>query len=298
MSAVRLGATFPQMESTGDADAIDEFLAGVSDAGYDHLIAYDHVVGADPAGHPGWSGAYDVDDPFHEPLMLFAYAAAKTTLELMTAVIVLPQRQTVLFAKQAAELDLLSRGRLRLGVGIGWNKVEYEALGKDFSTRGRRFEEQIGLLRRLWTEKSVDFRGEFEVVSSAGLLPTPVQKPIPLWFALGSSRVALARAGRLADGVMPISPGPQLADAMEHLRSAAANAGRDPGEVGLQGRIPVGGCDARTIRERAAEWLGFGVTHLAIDTMDAGLRFPDGHLQAARIAADALRDFGLATTSS
>jgi probable F420-dependent oxidoreductase len=291
MSLVRLGVTFPQIETTGDADAVDEFLAGVSEAGFDHLVAYDHVIGADPAGHDEWSGAYDVDDPFHEPLTLFSYAAAKTSLELMTAVIVLPQRQTVLLARQAAELDLLSRGRLRLGVGIGWNKVEYEALGQNFASRGRRFEEQVGLLRRLWTERSVDFRGEFDVVSSAGLLPLPIQKPIPLWFAVGSSHVALERAARLADGIMPRwLPGPEMAAAMDHLRSSIRAAGRDPGEVGVQGRIPVGGCDRSTIRERAAEWSGYGLTHLAVDTMGAGLRFPDEHVAAARAAAEALRD--------
>src|ERR1700737_4545762 len=156
------GVVFPQTELGGDVGAVRAYAQTVDELGYSHLLAYDHVVGADPAVHQGWAGPYDVHTTFHEPFVLFGYIAAITDLELMTGVIILPQRQTVLVAKQAAEVDLLTGGRFRLGIGLGWNAVEYEALGEDFSSRGRRVEEQVVLLRRLWTEQSVTFDGDYE----------------------------------------------------------------------------------------------------------------------------------------
>ena len=169
---MRVGVVFPQTELGGDVGAVRAYGQGVEALGYDHLLAYDHVVGADPAVHVGWDGYYDVDTTFHEPLVMFGYlAAATTTLEFVTGVLILPQRQTVLVAKQAAEVDLLSQGRFRLGVGIGWNAVEYDALGEDFGVRGARSEEQIELMRRLWTERSVTFEGRFDTVTGAGLAP-------------------------------------------------------------------------------------------------------------------------------
>ena len=166
---MRIGVVFPQTELGGDASAVRAYGQRVEELGFTHLLAYDHVVGADPAVHAGWSGPYDVHTTFHEPLVMFGYlAAVTTTLELVTGVIILPQRQTVLVAKQAAEVDLLSEGRLRLGVGLGWNAVEYEALGENFTNRGKRLGEQVELMRRLWTEQSVTFDGKHHRVTGAG----------------------------------------------------------------------------------------------------------------------------------
>src|ERR1700676_367217 len=159
---MRIGVVFPQTEIGADGGAVRAYAETVEDLGFTHVLAYDHVLGADPAVHPGWAGPYDLKSTFHEPFVLFGYLAGFTSLELATGVIILPQRQTALVAKQAAEVDLLSGGRLRLGVGLGWNQVEYEALGKDFSNRGQRMAEQVELLRRLWSEPSVTFEGKYE----------------------------------------------------------------------------------------------------------------------------------------
>src|SRR6187401_3228635 len=152
---MRIGVVFPQTEISGDVGAVRAYAQRVEELGFAHVLAYDHVLGADPAVHTGWAGPYDVDTTFHEPFVLFGYLAAITSIELVTGIIILPQRQTALVAKQAAEVDLLTQGRFRLGVGLGWNAVEYEALGQRFDQRGRRMSEQIGLLRRLWTERAV-----------------------------------------------------------------------------------------------------------------------------------------------
>src|SRR5581483_3441922 len=179
---MKVGVVFPQSELGGDAGAVRTYALRVEELGFDHVLVYDHVVGADPTVHKGWDGPYDVHTTFHEPFVLFGYLAALTSLELVTGIIILPQRQTALVAKQATEVDLLTGGKFRLGVGIGWNAVEYEALGKDFTNRGRRLEEQVQLLRRLWTEPTVTHDGEYEKVTGAGLAPMPVQRPIPIWF--------------------------------------------------------------------------------------------------------------------
>src|SRR3954464_10619586 len=168
---MQLGVVFPQTEIGADPVVIRAYAAAVEELGYQHILSYDHVVGADPAGHPGWSGPYDVTTTFHEPFVLYGYLAAITSVELVTGIVILPQRQTALVAKQAAEVDLLTEGRFRLGVGIGWNRVEYEALGKEFHDRGRRMGEQVDLLRRLWTERSVTYDGTYENVTAAGLAP-------------------------------------------------------------------------------------------------------------------------------
>jgi alkanesulfonate monooxygenase SsuD/methylene tetrahydromethanopterin reductase-like flavin-dependent oxidoreductase (luciferase family) len=159
---MRIGVVFPQTELGGDVAAVRAYAQRAEELGFTHVLAYDHVAGADPAVHTGWDGPYDVRTTFHEPMVLYGYLAAVSSMELVTGIIILPQRQTVLAAKQAAEVDLLTGGRFRLGVGIGWNRVEYEALGQDFSTRGQRLEEQITLLRRLWTEQTVTFSGTFD----------------------------------------------------------------------------------------------------------------------------------------
>jgi probable F420-dependent oxidoreductase len=271
-----------------DPGAVRTYATGVEALGYHHILAYDHVLGADPEVHRGWKGPYDLSTTFHEPFVLFGYLAAVTPLELVTGIIILPQRQTALVAKQAAEVDLLTDGRLRLGVGIGWNAVEYEALGKAFSDRGRRVEEQVDLLRRLWSEPSITFDGRFETVTGAGLAPLPVQRPIPVWFG-GSSPRAYERMGRLADGWFPqVVPGPQLREALDTIAEGAAAAGRDPDAIGMEGRVSWGAGGLDQVLDHVARWREAGATHLTINTMNAGLGAVDGHLEALAAVAEAL----------
>src|SRR3954453_11001141 len=165
---MRIGVVFPQTELGGDVGAVRAYAAGADELGFAHLLVYDHVLGADPEVHKPWRGPYNIDTTFHEPFVLFGFLAAITSMELVTGIIILPQRQTALVAKQAAEVDLLTDGRFRLGVGLGWNAVEYEALGKDFSDRGKRMSEQVELMRRLWTERTVTHEGRYEHVTAAG----------------------------------------------------------------------------------------------------------------------------------
>jgi probable F420-dependent oxidoreductase len=285
---VRIGVVFPQTEIGADVGAVRAYVQRVEELGYRHVLAYDHVLGADTAVHRNWQGPYDLETTFHEPFVLFGYVAGITALELVTGIIILPQRQTALVAKQAAEVDLLSRGRFRLGIGLGWNAVEYEALGQDFSTRGQRVEEQVDLLRRLWTERSVTFHGRFDQVTGAGLAPLPVQRPIPVWFGAQSER-AYRRVGRLADGWFPqVPPGPKLDQARGVVERAAAEAGRDPASLGMEGRASWRD-DPGKLAERAATWREAGATHLSVNTMGAGLRTVDDHLRVLEIAAGILK---------
>jgi probable F420-dependent oxidoreductase len=286
--SVRIGVVFPQTEIGADVGAVRAYAEGVQELGFSHVLAYDHVLGADPAVHEGWSGPYDVRTTFHEPFVLFGYLAAVTSLELVTGIIILPQRQTALVAKQAAEVDLLSQGRLRVGVGLGWNAVEYEALGKSFADRGSRLAEQVALLRRLWTEPSVTFAGQYEQVTGAGLAPLPVQRPIPLWFG-AQSRRAYIRAGQLADGWFPqVPPGPRLDEARAIIEQAAREAGRDPAELGMEGRVSWGEGGAGQLTDQVGRWRDAGATHVSVNTMSAGLATPDDHLAALSAAAAAL----------
>jgi probable F420-dependent oxidoreductase len=281
----RIGVVFPQTEIGGDRGAVREYVAAVTELGYAHIAVYDHVLGADPSVHRDWNGPYDVDSTFLEPFVLFGYLAALTPLELVTSIIILPQRQTVLVAKQAATLDLLCEGRLRLGVGLGWNAVEYEALRADFSNRGERVGEQVELLRRLWTQRSVTFDGTYETVTGAGIAPLPIQRPIPVWFG-GSQTQALRRAGRLADGWFPMmEPGPQLTDAIATIHEAAVEAGRDPSAIGIEGRTSVGRASQDVIAENVAAWRAAGATHVSLNTMRANLTSVDQHIAALSAAA-------------
>jgi probable F420-dependent oxidoreductase len=284
---MQIGVVFPQTEIGPDAGAVRAYAERAEQLGYRHLLAYDHVLGADPDAHPGWSGPYDVFTTFHEPMVLFGYLAAVTRLELVTGIIILPQRQTALVAKQAAEVDLLTGGRFRLGIGLGWNRVEYEALGKDFTNRGRRAEEQVELLRRLWTEQSVTFRGTDEQVTGAGIAPPPVQRPIPVWFG-ARSPAAYRRAGRLGDGWFPqVPPGPQLDAARAIVEQAAVAAGRDPAAIGMEGRVSWDG-DPAQLADQAGRWDHADASHLSVNTMGAGLATVDAHLTALEQAAAAL----------
>ena len=285
---MQIGVVFPQTEIGADRGAVRAYAERVEELGFRHVLAYDHVVGADPAVHQGWSGPYNVATTFHEPFVLFGYLAAATSLELVTGIIILPQRQTALVAKQAAEVDLLTGGHFRLGVGLGWNAVEYEALGEDFSRRGARMTEQVGLLRRLWTERSVTFAGEFDTVTAAGLAPLPVQRPIPVWFG-GQSQRAYVRIGRLADGWFPqVPPDERLEEARSIVAEAAAEVGRDPAQIGMEGRISWTAAGEGKLADHADRWRAAGASHLSVNTMGAGLGSVDGHLDALARAAQAL----------
>ncbi|HEV2360742.1 MAG TPA: LLM class F420-dependent oxidoreductase [Acidimicrobiales bacterium] len=287
---MRVGVVFPQTEIGTDRGAIRAYADGVQELGYQHILAYDHVLGADTTVHTGWQGPYDLETTFHEPMVLFGYLAAFTIVELVTGIIILPQRQTALVAKQAAEVDLLSGGRLRLGVAIGWNHVEYASLGEDFSTRGARLEEQVSLLRRLWTEESVTFEGRFDRIEGAGICPLPLQRPIPLWFG-ASSPQALRRAGRLSDGFFPqVPPGERLDEALAHVAEGARDAGRDPSEIGMEGRMGVGHRDVAKIERHLTGWREAGASHVSFNTMGFGLHGVDGHLAALAAAADVALD--------
>jgi probable F420-dependent oxidoreductase len=286
---MRIGVVFPQTEIGPDVGAVRAYGETVAGLGFGHILAYDHVVGADPAVHRGWSGAYDVTSTFHEPFVLFGYLAAVVPIELVTGIIILPQRQTVLVAKQAAEVDLLTQGRFRLGVGLGWNRVEYEALGKSFGDRGRRMDEQVPLLRRLWTETSLTSTlpsasaagaEGVERVVGAGLAPLPVQRPIPVWMG-AASEPAFRRIGRLADGWFPqLRPGDDLDRAREVIAGSARGAGRDPAEIGMEGRVTWDPGDPERFGRQVERWVAAGASHLGVNTMGLGLASVDDHLAA------------------
>jgi probable F420-dependent oxidoreductase len=289
---MQTGVIYPQTELPTDPGTVREYVRQVEAFGYRHVEIYDHVLGADPAVHTGWSGPYDVDTTFHEPLVLYGFLAGITDLELVTGIVVAPQRQTALLAKQAAEVDILTGGRFRLGIGIGWNTVEYEALGQTFSTRGRREEEQIGLLRRLWTERSVTHEGEFDRIVGAGLAPLPCQRPIPIWLG-GFSPAAYGRMGRLADGWFPrVEPGPALDEARGIIAAAATEAGRDPATIGMSARVRWGAGSTGDFATAAGTWRDAGATHLSVDTMGSGLHGLDAHLDALAGASAALAPLG------
>ena len=285
---MQIGVVFPQTEIGADVGPIKAYTQAAEDLGFAHLLAYDHVVGADPTLHAPWRGPYDIDTTFHEPFVLFGYLAALTTMELVTGIIIVPQRQTVLVAKQAAEVDLLTEGRFRLGVGIGWNPVEYQALNMSFGDRGRRSEEQIEVMRTLWTERSVTFEGRHHLIEGAGIAPLPVQQPIPVWIG-GQSPRAYARMGRLADGWFPqVAPGPKLDEARGMVDQAAIDAGRDPSSLGMEGRVNWGEGGAETVGHHAEKWQASGATHIALNTMGAGCATVDDHIDALAASAEVL----------
>lgn len=280
---MRLGVVFPQTEIGAHPEGIKDYAQAAEDLGFRHILAYDHVIGADTASRPGWKPPYSHLDSFHEPFVLFGYLAGLTRkVEFVTGIIILPQRQTVLVAKQAAALDVLSGGRLRFGIGIGWNPVEYEALGENFHNRGRRSEEQIDLLRKLWTQELVTFDGRWHKVTDAGINPLPVQRPIPLWFGGGDNR-ALRRLARLGDGWFPLmAPDNKLSATIERIRNDAREAGRDPDTIGIEGRIAYGqGLPESWLKDLEA-WQKLGATHVSFTTMKAGLSGPAAHIEAIR----------------
>ena len=280
---MRLGAIFPQTEIGSDPVAVRDFAQAAEGLGYEHLLVFDHVLGADTSVRQGWDRPYSSADMFHEPFVLFGYLAGLTeTIEMVTGVLILGQRQTSLVAKQAAEVDVLTGGRLRLGIGVGWNAVEYEGLSESFTNRGRRSEEQIELMRKLWTNEVVDFHGRYHNVTHAGINPLPVQRPIPVWFGGGAPQV-VKRIGRMGDGWFPqFEPNSEGAERIAEMRGYATEAGRDPSAIGIEGRIGIATDDQANWQKLAESWAEVGATHLSVNTMRAGLQGPDQHIEAIR----------------
>ena len=287
---MKLGVVFPQTEIGSDPLAISDYVQAAEELGYDHMLIYEHVLGADPQHHQDLKEPYMLEDLFHEPFVLCGYLAAITSrLELVTAILVLGQRQTALVAKQAAEVDLLSGGRFRLGIGVGSNPVEYEALGQNFHDRGSRIEEQIVLMRSLWTNETVNFQGRWHKVTHAGINPLPVQRPIPIWMGAGmgdrglvSERV-LRRVARLSDGFFPLfAPDDTGRAVLDKLREFTVEAGRDPSSIGIETWISISGGGPEFWQEQAAAWCSLGATHISVNTMNAGLGSPQEHIDAIR----------------
>jgi probable F420-dependent oxidoreductase len=280
---LEIGAVFPQAEFPADAAAVRDWAQAAETLGYRHVMAYDHVLGADPNRPGGWNGPYTYQDPFFSPFLLFSYmAAVAPRLGYVTGVIILPQRQTALVAKQAATLDVLCGGLLRLGVGVGWNAVEYEALGESFRNRGRRQEEQVEVMKRLWTEPLVSYQGRWHQIMAAGINPMPVQRPIPIWFG-GHAEATLQRMARLGDGWLPgYRTASQAQEALDRLYGFLETAGRSRKGFGLEPRLHYGDADKSRWRQTLDEWQAAGATHLSFNTMNAGLQGPQAHIDALR----------------
>ena len=290
---MRYGVSLSAPDLGNDPGFLKDFAQSVEGAGFDHLLAAEHVVGGHPDRARG-EKVHTADVPYHEPFVLFGFLGAVTTrLELVTSILILPQRQTVLVAKQAAELDLLTGGRLRLGVGVGRNWMEYEALNEDFATRGTRVEEQVDVLRRLWTEELVTFDGRWHHLDRLGLNPMPVQRPIPIWMGSFVGQVVekvIRRIGRLADGWFPQMSPADLAPVVARLRGYAAEAGRDPTAIGIECGIAVkAGDDPERWVERAAAYRALGATHMRVLTAGGSFHAPTDHLDAALRWLAALR---------
>ncbi|MBI4255322.1 MAG: LLM class F420-dependent oxidoreductase [Candidatus Rokubacteria bacterium] len=278
---MKIGVVFPQVEIGQDPGAIRDYAQAVEALGYTHVLAFDHVLGANPDRPGGFRGPYTHQHMFHEPFVLFGFLAAATRrLELVTGIVILPQRQTALVAKQAATVDVLSGGRLRLGVAVGWNAVEFEALGEEFKTRGRRIEEQIEVLRALWTTPLVKLRSQWHSIPDAGINPLPVQRPIPIWMG-GESEVVLRRAARLADGWMPhFRPGPDAQAVVDRLHGWIRETGRTPANFGIEGRMTLSQVPPGEWAKELAAWRGMrGITHLCVHTVGLGLKTPDEHVR-------------------
>jgi probable F420-dependent oxidoreductase len=280
---MKIGVVFPQTEIGQDPAVIRDYAQAVESMGYTHVLAFDSLVGANPDRPGGWDSQYNYRHTFHEPFVLFGFCAAVTRrIELVTGIVILPQRQTALVAKQAAQVDVLSGGRLRLGVGVGWNAVEFEALGETFGNRGRRMEEQLEVMRLLWTRDLVTYAGQWHRVPDAGIRPLPIQRPIPVWMG-GDSEAAIRRAARLADGWITLPsfrPGPAGQQTVERLHGLIRQAGRDPGAFGIEARMALATVPAEQRASEVAAWRAMpGITHLCVNTMNLGLPTPEAHVK-------------------
>ena len=279
---MHIGVVFPQVEIGTDPGAIRDYAQAVEAMGYTHILTFDHVLGANPDRPGGWKGPYTYRHSFHEPFVLFGFLAAATRrVELVTGILILPQRQTALVAKQAAAVDVLSVGRLRLGVGVGWNAVEFEALGERFTNRGARIEEQIEVLRALWARDLVTINGQWHRLTDAGLNPLPPRRAIPIWMG-GESEPVVRRAARLADGWMPhFRPGPPAQAIVDRLHGLIREAGRDPAAFGIEGRITLAQVPPEQRPAELAGWRAMrGITHLCVHTVGLGLKTTAEHVQA------------------
>jgi probable F420-dependent oxidoreductase len=275
---MEIGVAYPQIELRGDPVAVGDFGRAVEDLGFAHILSYDHVLGAVHADRtPPLTGPYTERDPFHDPFVMFGYLAGITKrISFATGILVLPQRPTALVARQAADVELLSGGRLRLGVGLGWNYVEYEALGQDFHTRGTRQEEQIGLLRRLFTESVVEFSGRFDRIDRASLVPKPARH-VPIWLG-GSGEKAFDRAARLADGFIFFGGGVDGAVASwNRQREHVSDLGRSVEDFGGD-YVALSGADVGVLTNEIATWREAGGTHATVVTMGLGLDSVGEHI--------------------
>lgn len=281
---MQLGALFPTSEIGADPAAIRDYVQALEALGYDHVAIFDHVLGVDLAGRKDQDTQryFSREWQMHEPLVLYGYLAACTQrLELATSILIAPQRQTALLAKQAAEVDVLSRGRFRLGIGLGWHQPEYEALGIDFRVRGRLLEEQVAVLRALWTQEVVTFHGRWHRITEAGINPLPVRRPIPLWIG-GSAEPALHRVARLADGWFPqMRPDDEARAVLERLRGYAREAGRDPSTLGIEARLNAARGTPEDWAQGYAAWKDLGATHITASTIGGGFT-PDQHIDVLR----------------
>jgi probable F420-dependent oxidoreductase len=285
-----IGLAFPTTEIGNDPAVIRDFAQAVDEAGFAHMTMIDHVVQAGTP-NPGWQSYYTVDRGFHEIFVLLGFLAATTRrITLASAVLILPQRPTALVAKQAAEVDVLSGGRLRLGVGIGWNEIEYRALGQNFKTRARRVEEQVEIMRRLWCNRLAPYEGDFDIIPEVGINPRPVQQPIPVWVGAFDAR-AVARAGRIADGWLMnprMGVGNEAGDAIATFKESAEAAGRDVAALGIEATIHLVGKTPDQWVEEFKGWQRLGATQVTLRTMDAGLSKPAEHLDIMRRAFETL----------
>jgi probable F420-dependent oxidoreductase len=281
MSDLKTGVVYPQTEFGNDPVAIRDYVQTAEELGYTHILAYDHVLGANPDRPGGWYGPYTHETTFQEPFVLFAYMAAITRrIHFATGVIILPQRQAALVAKQAASLDVLSGGRLRIGIGTGWNWVEYQSLNQEFHNRGRRFEEQIEVMRLLWTQPLVSFEGRWHSIPDAGINPLPIQRPIPLWFG-GHAEPALRRAARLGDGWMPNYYTPaEASPALEILRQSLQEHERELKGFGIEPRLSYGKGNPQDWQTWMEDWLAAGATYMTLNTMGLGFKNPSEHIKA------------------
>jgi probable F420-dependent oxidoreductase len=285
---MRFGVVYPQTEYPTDPVAIRDYIQTAEGLGYDHMLAYDHVLGANPDRPGGWRGPYTHEHTFMEPFTLYSYMAAITEkIEFTTGVIVLPQRNTALVAKQAAMLDVLSAGRLRLGVGIGWNAVEYEGMGENFKTRGRRMDEQVELLKRLWTEELISYKGRWHNFSDVGINPLPTQN-IPIWFG-GHHENVLRRIAKMGDGWMPnYRKAADVAPLIERLHSFLQEEGRSRKDLGLELRIQYGDGQPENWMQTLHEWTSLGATHASLNTMSYGFDSAQDHIKAITHFAEEL----------
>lgn len=286
---MKVGVVFPQTEIGSDPIAVRDYAQTAEGLNCSHILVFDHVLGANRASRPDFRGPYDHNSLFHEPFVLYGYLAGLTErIGLTTGIIIVAQRQTVLVAKQAAAVDVLSGGRLRLGIGIGWNDVEFEGLGENFHDRGKRSEEQVEVMRALWTNETIRYQGQWHTITDAGINPLPVQRPIPILFG-GMSDNVMRRIAKMGDGWLPqfegfgpdgSTPNEEGRRLIAKLHGYIAEAGRHPGDVAIEGRVKLGTRTPEVCAREVAAWADLGATEVTLNTMGAGLDSPAAHTDA------------------